>query len=72
MYAYDASILHGKVVPARGAVRRPGTDRPSVTAAAALPHPSLLGRLFHRSEPTVYQRCLAIHVHFAGNNGGMH
>jgi hypothetical protein len=32
---------------------------------AAAPKRSWLG-LFRRPEPTTYQRCLAVHIHFAG------
>ena len=31
----------------------------------------LLSRVFGRREPTTYQRCLAVHVFFAGPRGGL-
>jgi len=31
----------------------------------------LLRRLFQRETPSLYQRCLAVHIHFAGPHGGM-
>ena len=31
----------------------------------------LLSRVFGRSEPTTYQRCLAVHLFFAGPRGGL-
>ena len=38
------------------------------TSGSALP---LLRRLFQREAPTLYQRCLAVHIHFAGPHGGL-
>jgi hypothetical protein len=37
-----------------------------------LPRP-LLQRIFHRPAPTTFQRCLAVHIHFAGpgRQGGL-
>lgn len=72
MYAPDASILHGKIIPTRDVAPRGGAVRQVLPTPAATPHPSLLGRLFHRPEPTFYQRCLAVHIHFASENSGMH
>jgi hypothetical protein len=57
-------------------LRTPGRS----SALAALPHParaltrgagaaqprSWLGRILHRRKTTTYQRCLAVHIHFAG------
>jgi hypothetical protein len=46
---------------------------PSLAASAAARRPvqppsrrSWLDRWFGRREPTVYERCLAIHIHYAG------
>ena len=38
----------------------PASDR-----RAAAPSPHRLGRLFRRDTPTTFQRCLAVHMHFA-------
>jgi hypothetical protein len=32
---------------------------------------SWLGRLFSRPQPTTFQRCLAVHMHFAKNPGAL-
>jgi hypothetical protein len=37
----------------------------------APPPQPLLRRLFSRPEPTTYQRCLAVHLHFASPRGGL-
>jgi hypothetical protein len=31
----------------------------------------LLKRVFARKEPSAYQRCLAVHMYFAGPRGGL-
>lgn len=31
----------------------------------------LLSRVFARKEPTAFQRCLAVHMYFAGPRGGL-
>ena len=41
---------------------------PAKPAAARAP---LLKRLLGRAEPTTYQRCLAVHLHFASPRGGL-
>lgn len=72
MSATDESILHGKIAPARGALvpRSPeGRNEGALTPAT---RPSLVGRLFRRQEPTIFQRCLAVHIHYASESGGMH
>ncbi len=33
---------------------------------------SWIARWLGRSEPTVYQRCLAVHLHFAGPRSALH
>jgi hypothetical protein len=33
--------------------------------------PGLLRRLFTRKTPTLYQRCLAVHIASAGQNGAL-
>lgn len=30
-----------------------------------------LRRLFKRKQPTAFQRCLAVHIHFASNKGAL-
>jgi hypothetical protein len=37
---------------------------------SAEPKP-LLKRVFARKEPSAYQRCLAVHMYFAGPRGGL-
>lgn len=50
---------------------RPAQRRPASASAAAAPR-SWLGRLLpRRREPTTYQRCLAIHIHFAGPHSAL-
>lgn len=41
---------------------------PVKTSGSARP---LLRRLFQREAPSLYQRCLAVHIHFAGPHGGL-
>ncbi len=43
--------------------------RPAVGRAEA--RSTWLGRLLRRREPTTYQRCLAIHIHFAGPHSAL-
>jgi hypothetical protein len=66
----DASILHGKIAPVRAPM--PRTEEVKARPLAAAGRPSLVGRLFRRSEPTIFQRCLAVHIHHASESGGMH
>lgn len=40
-------------------VEKPATTKP------------LLSRVFARKEPTAFQRCLAVHMYFAGPRGGL-
>jgi len=42
--------------------------RPVKPSASSRP---LLQRLFQREAPTLFQRCLAVHIHFAGPHGGL-
>lgn len=72
MSATDASILHGKIAPARGALVSRTDEAPKVRPLTGAARPSLVGRLFHRPEPTIFQRCLAVHIHHASESGGMH
>jgi hypothetical protein len=43
--------------------RRPGQPRTDFMRPARSPW---LGRVLVRPQPTVYQRCLAIHIYYAG------
>jgi hypothetical protein len=43
----------------------------SRSKTAAQPRHSWIKRVFRRQEPTLYQRCLAVHVHFAGPNSAL-
>ena len=54
------------------APRRPvrPLERP-VTVPPVRPRSSWLGRWLGRREPTTYQRCLAIHIHFAGPHSAL-
>lgn len=47
----------------------PPVSRPRI--AAQPPRNSLINRLLRRREPTLYQRCLAVHLHFAGPNSAL-
>jgi hypothetical protein len=48
------------------------TDTWKVTPAKTAPAPRhLLGRVFRREEPSTFQRCLAVHIHFASPRGGL-
>jgi hypothetical protein len=53
----------GFVAPLNLPVSRPKT--------AAQPRHSWIDRLLRRQEPTLYQRCLAVHLHFAGPNSAL-
>ena len=33
--------------------------------------PALIQRILGKAEPTTYQRCLAVHLHFAAPRGGL-
>jgi len=46
----------------------PGPARRNV---AATERPSWFSWLLRRQEPTVYHRCLAVHLHFAENNSAL-
>jgi hypothetical protein len=52
------------VAPLHPPVSRPKT-------AAQPPRNSWIKRLLWRQEPTLYQRCLAVHLHFAGPNSAL-
>ena len=54
------------------APRRPTRplERP-VTVPTVRQHNSWLGRWLGRRQPTTYQRCLAIHIHFAGPHSAL-
>jgi hypothetical protein len=43
----------------------------SVTVPTVRQRNSWLGRWLGRREPTTYQRCLAIHIHFAGPHSAL-
>jgi hypothetical protein len=42
--------------------------RPAKPSTSSRP---LLRRLFKREDPSLFQRCLAVHIHFAGPHGGL-
>jgi len=46
-------------------------DVPSVWRIPHLPR-LRLPRLFARKEPTLFQRCLAVHIHYTSNQSSMH
>ncbi len=54
----------GFVVPLHAPLSRP---RPAAQPARH----SLIKRLLRRQEPTLFQRCLAVHLHFAGPNSAL-
>jgi hypothetical protein len=49
---------------------RPWTVAPAKRLAKEEPKRCWLG-LFRRREPSAYQRCLAVHIHFASPRGGL-
>jgi hypothetical protein len=63
------------------AISLPKADKPAATGGekawkvAPRPGPAakapLFRRILGRAEPTTYQRCLAIHLHFASPRGGL-
>jgi hypothetical protein len=60
---HGPQISAGVAAPLHAPVSRPKT--------AAQPRHSWINRVFRRREPTLYQRCLAVHVHFAGPNSAL-
>jgi hypothetical protein len=72
MSVTDASVLRGKIAPARGALSSHRQEPAKVRPLIAETRQSLMGRLFRRPEPTIFQRCLAVHIHHASDSGGMH
>jgi hypothetical protein len=44
--------------------------KPPQNKTATAPKRTWLG-LFQRREPTTYQRCLAVHIHFAGERSSL-
>ncbi len=60
----DLSIpLSAKAI--RKALTAPRRAAPVSKTRMAVPSPRRLGRLFRRDTPTTFQRCLAVHMHFA-------
>ncbi|HEV2548299.1 MAG TPA: hypothetical protein VGU20_13250 [Stellaceae bacterium] len=59
MRASDGTIR----LPAPTSFRWRDEPRAAQRVASSAP---LLRRWFRRREPTVFQRCLAVHIHFAG------
>jgi len=55
----------------RDAARKPAASPWRVRKVQAAPPPRpLLRRLFGRPEPTTFQRCLAVHLHYTTNPRG--
>lgn len=58
------------------AIARGSTSRMSVLTAERPPgmalRPSWFRRWFGRRKPTTYQRCLAVHIHFAGPHSALY
>lgn len=64
-------MMHPLSIALRSADHHPTTN-PRRKRASELERPArqrLLRRLFRRSEPTTFQRCLAVHMHYAARNG---
>jgi hypothetical protein len=61
----DGSVLKGKMAAERLTPRMPAP------AALAVPRGSWLGRLLGRNPPTVYHRCLAVHIHHAARTSAL-
>lgn len=59
--------------PARRPPSPPAIARPRpLHAAPPASRGSWVKRWFGRREPTAYQRCLAIHIHFAGPRSALY
>lgn len=53
--------------PATDGARTPATSPWRVRKVQTAPQRPLLRRLFGRPEPTTFQRCLAVHLHYTTN-----
>jgi hypothetical protein len=42
------------------------------TSSTTPPTVGWIGRLFHKPEPTLFQRCLAVHIIAASQRGALH
>ncbi|HYM02692.1 MAG TPA: hypothetical protein VET85_07075 [Stellaceae bacterium] len=62
----DQMLRRRPVLPAAPAARR--TTAPEARQRTA---PGLLQRFLRAPEPTVFQRCLAVHMHFAEHAGAL-
>ncbi len=62
-------LLHGG--EERGNAWRVRPAAPAQGAAPVAKKTSWLAAWRQRREPTLFQRCLAVHIHFAGPRGGM-
>jgi hypothetical protein len=67
MVEHSAGIAQSTLSPRRVA-RTARVARPQEPASVAAAAPTWLQRVLGRREPTTYQRCLAVHIHFAGPN----
>jgi hypothetical protein len=60
------------VIDAMDVERRPAWRvRPKAAGAQKRKAGSWLTALWPRREPTLYQRCLAVHIHYAGPRSGL-
>jgi hypothetical protein len=46
--------------------------RLDLAAAKTMRRGSWLARILARRQPTTFQRCLAVHIHFAGPHSALH
>jgi hypothetical protein len=64
MQASDGALIRGPMRPrVRTSQRPPEARRPELLPNSS---PSKPGGWLSRAEPTLYQRCLAVHIYYAG------
>jgi len=67
-------MAEAKSLSGAGAAGKADLERSIAAYAGRKPArqaPGLLRRLIGRKEPSTYQRCLAVHVYFAGRRGAL-
>jgi hypothetical protein len=62
----DINILTTPTIESVDVAYSPWRVRPAVGPSSEGRQRSWIGRLLHRRETTTYQRCLAVHIHYAG------
>jgi hypothetical protein len=67
----DTSKALALLSPQTDIAASPWKVGPAPAPHAPTPRQNWLGRLLHRREATVYQRCLAVHIHHAGPHSAL-